>query len=160
MVRVRLSPQVPCTHLRQASYPQMTSLPSSSSHMHGLVAFTGHRCLLIAEIFDQIVRHVYSSGSGEGSVASLAATCKSFHVPAICVLWEKMVSVAPLVETLPPNGIHGELEFPRRPSGRHKLYHDVRPLFFLNRYLKLTYSRPIEHIRRLATHKSCHHDPN
>lgn len=103
-----------------------TIAPLTSSHTHGPATFTGHPCLLIAEIFDQIVRDVYDSGNGKGSVASLAATCQSFHVPAICILWEKMDSIVPLIKTL-PDGFWGLHEIP------HSLpisYHTVSPLWF------------------------------
>lgn len=139
----------------------MTSLTSISPHhdMHasgpGPSTFTGHPCLLVDEIFDQIVRHVYAAGSGKGSVASLAATCQSFHVPAIRVLWEKMDSVVPLIKTL-PDDIWVEREMKSLWDG-HKLDCTVRYLRFLTQSPGLTYNVFIGHTGHIAIQESRRH---
>ncbi|OSX57369.1 hypothetical protein POSPLADRAFT_1156800 [Postia placenta MAD-698-R-SB12] len=55
---------------------------------------------------------LYSNGDGKRSVANVAVTCRSVHVPAMSVLWETMSGLAPLICTLPPDHVDEYEEVP------------------------------------------------
>ncbi|KAG1865283.1 hypothetical protein F4604DRAFT_1905189 [Suillus subluteus] len=65
-----------------------------------------HRALLIPEVFLEIFAHVHQilnpSSTGEKtlarkSIAALARTCKTFHEPAMDLLWSKVDQLEPLL---------------------------------------------------------------
>ncbi|RPD62560.1 hypothetical protein L227DRAFT_429714 [Lentinus tigrinus ALCF2SS1-6] len=71
-----------------------------------------HRALLIQEITCRIC----SLANDLSSLAMLARTCKDTHEPAICVLWEEVQDLAPLVQCFPHDSwsvVETELTFTR-----------------------------------------------
>jgi hypothetical protein len=74
-----------------------------------------HNCLLIPEIVTQVCFDLYDPNTREddryggmdveypGTLAALAMTCKVIYEPALDVLWSSLVSVAPLLLTMPPD---------------------------------------------------------
>ncbi|TFK69866.1 hypothetical protein BDN72DRAFT_583629 [Pluteus cervinus] len=61
-----------------------------------------HRCLYVAELLSNIVDFAFADQDNGGlALASLASTSKSFHVPAVDVLWRALPNIVPLLKCLP-----------------------------------------------------------
>lgn len=59
-----------------------------------------HRALLIAEIFRNILDCMNTNGD-EGTIVSLAVTCRAFHESSLDVLWYEQLNLLPLVRCMP-----------------------------------------------------------
>lgn len=59
---------------------------------------TAHKCLLIAELTQNIFKYV-----SEPDLVSLALTCQFFLNPALDLLWRKQDSLLPLLMCMPSN---------------------------------------------------------
>ncbi|KIJ06202.1 hypothetical protein PAXINDRAFT_92362 [Paxillus involutus ATCC 200175] len=60
-----------------------------------------HRCLQIREILLEVFELVFTSENPYPELARLARTCRSFHEPAIDLLWYEQPSLLPLVMCFP-----------------------------------------------------------
>lgn len=67
-----------------------------------------HPCLRTPEILSQIFDYVYTAQSGPTDIATLAATCRAFHEPALYILWRYLPSLVPLVKCLPGDAYETE----------------------------------------------------
>jgi len=59
-----------------------------------------HPCLLIAELFENIVRRVIA-GDDVASVASLAITCQAFKEISLNAIWRDQANLVPLIKCMP-----------------------------------------------------------
>ena len=59
------------------------------------------RCLSIDEIQQNIIDALWADGSNEGTLSSLAATCRTLHTIPVAALWREMDSLVPLLKTIP-----------------------------------------------------------
>ena len=62
-----------------------------------------HSCLNIQEVLDAIFWEVGEAGAWQKkpTLAALAATCKSFHEPAIKYIWQTLPGFSPILNLLP-----------------------------------------------------------
>ncbi|PIL22673.1 hypothetical protein GSI_15366 [Ganoderma sinense ZZ0214-1] len=60
-----------------------------------------HRCLAVPELLNLIFKEVHTSAKGGITVAALARTAKCFQDVALDTLWEKQMSLVPLVKCFP-----------------------------------------------------------
>ena len=67
-----------------------------------------HRCLRVPEILSHIFDYVYTTQGGPADIATLAATCRVFHEPALYTLWAYLPSLVPLVKCLPDDAYETE----------------------------------------------------
>ncbi|KAK7017810.1 hypothetical protein R3P38DRAFT_1317050 [Favolaschia claudopus] len=72
-----------------------------------------HRCLSVLEILELICSHLDGLQRWP-ALAALARTCRSFSGPALCVLWQTHLSLAPFLKLMPADLIRKSADFPRK----------------------------------------------
>ncbi|KAJ7604091.1 hypothetical protein DFH06DRAFT_1114027 [Mycena polygramma] len=116
-----------------------------------------HRALRIPEIVGLVCDHleyIYLTQDGPNDFATLARTCKSFHDPALDVLWRRQNTLANVLKSLPSDvwEERHDVKPPQPPAVRFiktpQLADWTRPLTYAHRIRKLT----LMPARRRAVH--------
>ncbi|KAJ3551767.1 hypothetical protein NM688_g4517 [Phlebia brevispora] len=87
-------PTMPLHLVQKARAKKMKLLAHFSPKQKSLA----YRCLVIEEIFEEIVSQVYDDGNDKCTLSALSLTCKAFEPVATRFLWRDLRSEAPLVK--------------------------------------------------------------
>ncbi|KAH9937941.1 hypothetical protein B0H21DRAFT_757904 [Amylocystis lapponica] len=73
---------------------------SSERQLYKNMTSACNRCLQVDDIFQVVLEQLYDE-ENQRSIASLAATCRTFREPSLSVLWADMYSLVPLLKLFP-----------------------------------------------------------
>jgi len=94
-----------------------------------------HHLFLIDELLVKIIQDIRESGIE--TLAAVARTCQVFHAPAIEVLWQCLMNIAPIVRLLPDDAwsirlVHGQ-----------RIYYDLRRTLVASDYVAIAKYTPL-----------------